>query len=204
MKIAVLGSLPCLLGLSAVARADYAASWSDPDTGHRVVQLSHEAGTESLYFTQNAYTKDGKLIVSTPHGLATIDVNTGVIDPIPEPQTPAAASGGRCRPGDRPGARFRNRARLIQTGRLTGSIFYQKGNGIYATDPVTKATKQVATLPTDKGGMASVATVNADETLVAGSITIGEERGGGARRAPGPSPARRTTWAATTGPTRGR
>jgi len=179
--------LPCLLGLSAVARADYAASWIDPDTGHRVVQLSREAGTESLYFTQNAYTKDGKLIVSTPHGLATIDVNTGVIDPIPEPQTPAAAPAPDAAQATGY-ARFRNRARLIQTGRLTGSIFYQKGNAIYATDPVTKATKQVASLPTDKGGMASVATVNADETLVAGSITIGEERGGGARRAPGAEP----------------
>jgi oligogalacturonide lyase len=41
--------------------------WIDPDTGHRVVRLSDEPGSQSLYFHQNAYTPDGaKLIVTTP------------------------------------------------------------------------------------------------------------------------------------------
>jgi oligogalacturonide lyase len=168
--------LPVLLASAgALARADYASSWIDPDTGHRVVQLSREPGTESLYFTQNAYTQDGRLIVSTPHGLATIDVNTGAIDPFEDAASaaPAAAS------DDGPG-RFRNRLRLIQTGHKTGSVFYQKGNAIYALDPATKTSRQVATLPTVKG-MPSVNTVNSDETLVAGSYTEGE--GGRGRRA---------------------
>src|SRR5205807_7565287 len=29
--------------------------WIDRDTGHRVIRLSREAGTQSLYFNQNAY-----------------------------------------------------------------------------------------------------------------------------------------------------
>jgi len=51
--------------------------WTDPDTGHRVVRLSDEPGSQSLYFHQNAYTPDGsKLIITTPTGLATIDLKT--------------------------------------------------------------------------------------------------------------------------------
>ena len=37
--------------------------WVDPDTGHRVVRLSDEAGSQSLYFHQNAYTPDGTKLV---------------------------------------------------------------------------------------------------------------------------------------------
>src|SRR5262245_50407344 len=57
--------------------------WIDPDTHHRVVRLSTEGGTESLYFHQNAYSPDGtKLMVGTPDGIATIDLQTRAIDPI--------------------------------------------------------------------------------------------------------------------------
>lgn len=48
------------------AQAALPTEWIDPDTGHRVIRLSREDGTQSLYFNQNAYTADGKkLIVST-------------------------------------------------------------------------------------------------------------------------------------------
>jgi len=54
--------------------------WTDPDTGHRVVRLSDEPGSQSFYFHQNAYTHDGsKLIITTPTGLATIDLKTRAI-----------------------------------------------------------------------------------------------------------------------------
>lgn len=173
--------LPLLLAAAIpIARADYASSWVDPDTGHRVVQLSRQAGTQSLYFTQNAYTKDGKLIVSTPSGLATIDVNTGVIDPFEDEAKAAAPAGQPAAPEDGL-ARFRNRLRVIQTGHKTGAIFYQKGNGVFALDPATKVSRQVATLPTVKGNP-SVNTVNSDETILAGSYTEGEGARG-ARRA---------------------
>jgi oligogalacturonide lyase len=36
------------------------AEWTDASTGHRVIRLSRENGTQSLYFNQNAYTADGK------------------------------------------------------------------------------------------------------------------------------------------------
>ena len=44
--------------------------WIDPDTGHRVVRLSNEPGTLSLYFHQNAFTPQGDaLIVNSPSGI---------------------------------------------------------------------------------------------------------------------------------------
>ena len=50
-------------------------TWIDPDTGHRVIRLSREDGTASLYFHQNAYSADGKkLVVTNPHGIATINL----------------------------------------------------------------------------------------------------------------------------------
>ena len=170
-----------------VARADYPSSWIDPDTGHRIVQLSREAGTQSLYFTQNAYTKDGRLIVQTPHGLATIDVGTGQMTAIPDP-APAAAPAQDQAAGDG-SARFRARMRLIQTGRKTGAIFYQKNSAIYATDPATSVSRQIATLPEVKGAMLSISTVNSDETVLAGAYTVGQAGGRGAgERRPRPAP----------------
>src|SRR5215469_7600100 len=72
-----------LLALAAVA-ADLPTEWIDKDTGHRVIRLSKEDGTQSLYFNQNAYTADGKhLIVTTAGGgVATIDLTTREVKPL--------------------------------------------------------------------------------------------------------------------------
>jgi oligogalacturonide lyase len=44
-------------------------SWIDADTGHRVVRLTNEPGSASLYFNQNGYTADGlKMVYTTPRG----------------------------------------------------------------------------------------------------------------------------------------
>src|SRR5271157_4573369 len=42
--------------------------WVDPDTGHRVIRLTDEPGSASLYFNQNGFTPDGKkLVYTTPY-----------------------------------------------------------------------------------------------------------------------------------------
>ena len=52
-------------------------SWIDPDTGHRVVRLTKEPGSASLYFNQNGYTADGKkLVYTTPDGISVLDLAT--------------------------------------------------------------------------------------------------------------------------------
>src|SRR5215467_1242621 len=89
--------------------------WIDPDTGHRVIRLSEEPGSASLYFHQNPYTPDGrKLLITVPNGLATIDLQTRAIERIVE-----------------------GRVNVIIAGRKTGSIYYVKAGVVYATDPNT-------------------------------------------------------------------
>src|SRR5467141_1390879 len=78
--------------------------WIDPDTGHRVVRLSNEPGSASLYFHQNAYTPDGeKLIITTPTGLSTINLKTRAVEKVVE-----------------------GRVNVIITGRKTGQIYFAR------------------------------------------------------------------------------
>jgi oligogalacturonide lyase len=163
--------LQCFAALAAVTSfvpvsfaADASPSeWIDPQTGHRVVRLSREPGTASLYFHQNAYTPDGKkLIVTRPGGISTIDLATREIAPVVD--------------GD---------VNVIVAGRKTGDIYYTKADGagavVYATNPTTHATRQVAKLARGR-----VSSVNADETLLLGQYSEGAEtrvsRGEGAPR----------------------
>jgi oligogalacturonide lyase len=128
---------------------DLPRTWIDPDTGHRIVQLSKEAGTNSLYFTQYVFTAGGtKLLMTTQHGIDLVTLATGEIEHVYE---------GR---GVRP----------FETGRKTGAIYYNQNGFVYALDPATRISRQLGKLP-PRG---SVSTVNADETLVAGSFTEGE------------------------------
>ena len=118
--------------------------WIEPATGHKVVRLSREPGTSSLYFHQNAYSADGKkLIVTSPGGLSTINLETREIDLV-----------------------VTGRVGVLVTGRKTGQVYYTRGGTIYATDLDTHATREVAKIP---GGFGrGNITVNADETLIVG------------------------------------
>src|SRR5690349_7381857 len=121
------------------------AEWIDPDTGHRVIRLSREPGTASLYFHQNAYSADGKkLVVTNPHGIATINLATREIDQVVE-----------------------GRVNVLVTGHKTGRIYYTKEGAIFATDLDTHATQQVAKIPVQAGRGGAFA-VNADETMLVG------------------------------------
>jgi oligogalacturonide lyase len=120
-------------------------TWIDPDTGHRVVRLTDEPGSASLYFYQNAYTADGKkMVYTTPAGISVLNLETHAAKPV--------AAG---------------RVRVIVTGRKTQNVYYSKGDAVFSTDVDTGATREIAKLP-PRG---SVATVNADETLLAGAYT---------------------------------
>jgi oligogalacturonide lyase len=67
-----------------VCAAELPTDWIDPDTGHRVIRLSREDGTQSLYFNQNAYTADGKRIIVTTAGggISTITLATREVTPL--------------------------------------------------------------------------------------------------------------------------
>jgi oligogalacturonide lyase len=119
--------------------------WVDPATHHRIVRLSDEPGTASLYFHQNQYTAKGDLmVVTTRQGLSVIDLNTHKIRPLVE-----------------------GMARNLIVGRKTRQAFYLKGDTAYATNLDTGETRSIVTEPRLRTG--SGFAVNAGETLLAGS-----------------------------------
>ena len=47
--------------------------WIDHDMGHRVVRLTDEPGSQSLYFHQNPYTASGdKMVFTSPRPVCTL------------------------------------------------------------------------------------------------------------------------------------
>jgi oligogalacturonide lyase len=137
----------------AAAAQDPPREWIEPSTGHRVVRLSDEAGTASLYFHQNPYTANGdKMVVSTPRGLATITLATRTIRPLVE-----------------------GRVSHLVVGRQTRQAFYIQNDAVYATDVDTGATRRVIEHPRIRTG--SGFGVSADETLLAGSFVVGDASG---------------------------
>jgi oligogalacturonide lyase len=158
--------LPLILALAAHAiAADLPTEWVDPDTGHRIIRLSKEDGTQSLYFNQNAYTADGKrLIVTTPGGgISTITLATREITPL----VPGPVS-------------------VIVAGHKSGDVYYtkrQQGAGavIYATNVNNGATREVVKLPAGR----NVSSLNADETLLLGTYVDGPQQAPPSGRLPG-------------------
>jgi oligogalacturonide lyase len=143
-------------GVRAQTGAEPPLSWIDPDTGHRVVRLTREPASASLYFNQNGYTPDGKrMIYTTPNGISVLDLATHASKPVVE-----------------------GRVRAIMAGYKTPTVYYTKGGAVYSTNIDTGATREIAKLP-PRG---SVATVNADETLLAGTYIEGPGRDYGENR----------------------
>ena len=59
MRILLLFALAVVAAGSTVGQEppkEFPKEWIDPDTGHRVVRLTDEQGSQSLYFHQNPYT----------------------------------------------------------------------------------------------------------------------------------------------------
>jgi len=140
----------CVIGFWSHAAEDPPRDWIEPATGHRVIRLSREPGTASLYFHQNAYTADGdKLVVSTREGLSAINLQTREIEPIVE-----------------------GRAGNVIVGRKTRQVFYTRDGAVFATQLDTRATRKIAVFPREFGRGSGFA-VNADETLLAGSFVEG-------------------------------
>ncbi len=146
-----------ICALALCGRADVTTNppteWIDPDTGHRVVQLSRAPGSQSLYFNLNPFTPDGRqMIFTTPGGISMINLKTREIDNIVD-----------------------GHIRIIMVGHKTGRIYYVSSkieNGatnrfVCAIDPNTKAVREIMKLT--RGW--EVSAVNADETLLAGTIT---------------------------------
>ena len=145
-------------GVASTAQ-DPPPEWIEPSTGHRVVRLSNEPGTASLYFHQNPYTAKGdKMVVSTPRGLATIDLATRAISPLVE-----------------------GRVSHLVVGRNSRQAFYIRNDTVFATHLDTGVTRKILAHPRIRTG--SGFGVSADETHLAGSFVL---EGTAATQAPAP------------------
>jgi oligogalacturonide lyase len=163
---AILAILSQLLAVAAFSAqgAEPPKTWIDPDTGHRVVRLTEEPGSASLYFNQNGYTADGrKMIYTTPEGISALDLETHTARSV-----------------------VKGRAQVIVTGQKTQNVYYRQGDEIFATNVDTLETRRIGKLPA-RGG---VATVNADETLLGGTYIEGNGQDfAGRNPPPGQTPA---------------
>lgn len=130
--------------------------WIDPDTGHRVVRLSNEAGSASLYFHQNAYLPDRQtLLITTPGAISAVDLETREVRPIIRGEGLV----------------------LLFAGPRTGDFYFTRttpGDGssqprsttIYAASAATGIERTIGTIASG-----SIGSVNADETLLLGQWT---------------------------------
>jgi oligogalacturonide lyase len=153
-RIGVLAALT-LASVRVYAQSDIPTDWIDPDTGHRVIRLSRENGSQSSYFHQNEFTPDGKRLVFTaPSGLCTVDLQTPAIEQI--------------RSG---------RTGLLCVGRKTGLAYYisrgEQGMALWAVNPDTKEDKKIIDIPR---GL-SIANINCDETLAGGTYDLKRPQG---------------------------
>src|SRR5690349_3267169 len=113
---------------------------------HRLVQLTREPGSSSLYFHYNAYTESGdKMVFTTRNGISTVNLHTYAIEPVVE-----------------------GRVSQVIAGRKSRQVYYVKHGAVYVTHLDTNATREIVKLPPDIRGGAGLH-INADETLLGGS-----------------------------------
>ena len=147
-------------GTNAPAPAEPPTSWIDPDTGHRVIRLTREPGSDSFYFNDNGYTPDGKkMAYTTPNGISVLNLETL--------QATQLVTGP---------------ARTIIVAHKTPNLYYTRAttnryfSQLWCVNLDTGANRKIADLPR----RASVSAINADETLGAGTFIEGDANANGA------------------------
>jgi oligogalacturonide lyase len=166
------------LPLAALAQTEKTApigptppkTWVDKDTGHRVWRLSDEPNSGGFYFNINAYTPDGKqMIYTAPDGIHVLDMDTRK-SRLLVPNPPAGSGGSN--------------PKALVAGSKTNSVFYTQTDGathqsaVYKADTNTGAIRKLTDIvaPPNTSGL-SVVSVNADETLIAGTYIEGDSTG---------------------------
>jgi len=145
---------------NAPAAAEPPTSWVDADTGHRVIRLTREPGSDSFYFNVNGYTPDGKkMAYTTPSGISVLNLET-----LEATQLVAGP------------------AKPIIVAHKTPTLYYTRASDkpLYSTlwcvNLDTGENRKIADLPRRAG----VSAINADETLGAGTFIEGDTNAGGA------------------------
>ncbi len=140
-----------LLVIRIMAGEAIPTDWIDPDTGHRIIRLSSENGSSSLYFHQNTYTKEGdKLIFDTPSGIGAVDLRTLGSKP---PKVEIIVPGGRA----------------LAVARQTREVYFVRNFTLYAANVDTHATREIVP--------GRPIAVNCDETFVVRTLSATDPSG---------------------------
>jgi oligogalacturonide lyase len=125
-------------------------TWIDADTGRRVTRLSDDANSKGFYFDENAYTPDGQdMIYTSPKGIYDLNLST-----LKSSRLVIAGMNN------------------LVVGTRTRRVFFEDYKGYYyATDIDTKLTTRVLQHPLPP--RAHISSVNADETLLVGTVVPG-------------------------------
>jgi oligogalacturonide lyase len=139
------------------------AAWIDKDTGHLVRRLSGPTGPISnWYFHNNPFVAqqgsegDRMVFVNQVDGIAqafTLNLKDGKTEQITNDPAPKRV--------------------LPMIARRTREVLYQAGDTLYATGIDTRKTRKLYTFP--EGQRGGFATINADGTVLAGSIAAPEQ-----------------------------
>ncbi len=129
--------------------------WIDSTTHHKVVRLSRKDGNNlSFYFHNNPFIGNTMIFYSTDDNgkqLYTVDLKTLQLKRVSSSNSNAEIVGHR-----------------------TNSVYYQSHDSVFATSIETGATRLIYIFPSDFKG--SITTLNADETLLAGTKASEEQR----------------------------
>jgi len=139
----------CAAALPAACADEPPRSWTDADTGHRVVRLTNEPGSASLYFNQNGYSADGKkMIYTTPEGISVLDLQTYATKPV-----------------------VKGAVRVIVAGRKAQNVYYVSG----VTREIAKLPRRgtVSTVNAEGAATRSAGQQGADDGRTAGGPPAG-------------------------------
>ena len=146
-------------------------TWVDRDTSHRVWRLSDEPNSGGFYFNVNAYTPDGRqMIYTAPDGIHVLDMTTHTTKLlVPNP----------ARPADAKGPNYPGMVHALVAGHGTNSVFFTKSDpatgiaGVYKANTNTGEVRKLIDLPEKR----MIVSINADETLAAGTYIEGDATG---------------------------
>ena len=141
-----------LTGFQLLAADLPPADWIDQDTGHRVIRISTEPNSASLYFHQNFFTPDGnRMIFDSPSGIAVVDLKSlghGT------PKVSIVVSN----------------ASALAMSRKAPEVYFQRRDGMFcAANLDTHAVREIY-----KG---RVTAINCDETFVVNAINAEDQIG---------------------------
>lgn len=136
----------------AATAAPLPKDWIDKDTGHRIVRISDEDDSKSLYFHDNAFTADGKwMVYDSPSGIMKVDLATWQVTHLTTGKAYRTLMMSRTKP-------------ILYARKTVMKDGKPAGQEIAAIDLATGKARVIAA--DVKGG---ITTVNADDTLLAGT-----------------------------------